>query len=47
MLDQKDVFNQQKYLIDRDIELDKYISTGQIVIVSGRLIAAGFEGSHR
>lgn len=35
MLDQKDVFNNRKHLISRDIELDKYIASSQVVIVSG------------
>ncbi|MDP2336748.1 MAG: ATP-binding protein [Bacteroidota bacterium] len=35
MFDQKDVFNSRKHLIPRDIELDKYITTSQIVIISG------------
>lgn len=35
MFDQKDVFNSRKHLIQRDIELEKYISTSQVVIISG------------
>lgn len=35
MFDQKDVFNSRKHLINRDIDLDKYITTSQIVIISG------------
>ncbi len=35
MFDQKDVFTSKKHLIHRDIELDKYIATSQIVIISG------------
>jgi predicted AAA+ superfamily ATPase len=35
MFDQKDVFNSRKHLIHRDIGLDKYIKTSQVVIVSG------------
>ncbi len=35
MLDQKDVFNSRKHLIQRDIEMEKYISTKQVVIISG------------
>jgi uncharacterized protein len=35
MFDQKEVFNSRKHLIDRDIELDKYIATSQVVIISG------------
>jgi len=35
MFDQKDVFNSRKHLIHRDIEMGKYISTSQVVIISG------------
>ena len=35
MFDQKDVFKSRKHLIPRDVELDKYIKTSQVVIVSG------------
>ena len=35
MFDQRDVFNQQKHLIDRTIDLDRFIATGQVVIISG------------
>lgn len=35
MLDQKQVFNNRKNLIRRDIDLDKYIATGLVVIISG------------
>lgn len=35
LFDQKDVFNQQKHLIDRNIDLGKIINTRQIVIISG------------
>jgi len=35
MFDQKDVFNSRKHLIHRDIELEKHISTSQVVIISG------------
>ena len=35
MFDQKDVFNSRKHLIHRDIEMENYISTSQIVIISG------------
>lgn len=35
LLDQKEVFNQPKQLIDRDLDLDRYINTGQVVIISG------------
>jgi hypothetical protein len=35
MFDQKDVFNNKKQLIYRDIEMEKYISTSQVVIISG------------
>lgn len=35
VFDQNNVFNGRKQLIHRDIELDKYIATGLIVIISG------------
>lgn len=35
LLDQKDVFNSKKHLMIRDIELDKYINTTQLIIISG------------
>ena len=35
MFDQKDVFNSRKRLIRRDIALEKYIETSQVVIISG------------
>jgi uncharacterized protein len=35
MFDQMDVFNNRKDLIHRDIKLEKYIATRQIVIISG------------
>jgi predicted AAA+ superfamily ATPase len=35
MFDQKEVFNNRKGLIKRDIELGKYITTSQVVIISG------------
>ena len=35
MFDQKDVFNNRKHLINRNIILDKYITTSQVVIISG------------
>lgn len=35
MFDQKDVFNNRQHLIHRDINLDKYITTSLIVIISG------------
>jgi hypothetical protein len=35
MLDQQEVFNKQTHLISRDVNLEKYISTGLVVIVSG------------
>lgn len=35
MFDQKDVFNRKKHLITRDIKLEKYLDTNQIVIISG------------
>ncbi|MDP2890093.1 MAG: AAA family ATPase, partial [Bacteroidota bacterium] len=35
MFDQKDVFNRKKDLIKRDISLNKYLDTSQVVIISG------------
>jgi predicted AAA+ superfamily ATPase len=35
MFDQKDVFNSKKHLISRDIDLEKYITSRQIIIISG------------
>lgn len=35
MLDQREVFNNQTQLITRDINLEKFISTGLVVIISG------------
>ncbi len=35
VIDQQDVFNSRKHLINRDIELDKYIKTQQTVVISG------------
>lgn len=35
MFDQKGVFNSKKHLIYRDIDMSKYISTSQVVIISG------------
>ena len=35
MLDQKDAFNNTKHLIRRNIPLEKYIKTSQVVIISG------------
>lgn len=35
MLDQREVFNSQTHLITRDVNLEKYVSTGLIVIISG------------
>lgn len=35
LLDQKDVFHQKTNLIERDIDLEKYTHTGQVVIISG------------
>jgi predicted AAA+ superfamily ATPase len=35
MFDQREVFNRQKHLIERNIDYDRYIRTGQVVIVSG------------
>jgi hypothetical protein len=35
ILDQKEVFNKKKHLIERDIELDKVINSSQVIIISG------------
>jgi len=35
MFDQKEVFNSKKHLIYRDIELEKYLNTSQVIIISG------------
>ncbi|MDZ7608194.1 MAG: AAA family ATPase, partial [Cyclobacteriaceae bacterium] len=35
MFDQKEVFNRQRDLIERDLDLDKYIQSGQVVVISG------------
>lgn len=35
LFDQKEVFNTRKNLVTRDIQLDKFISTNQVVIISG------------
>ncbi|RPA66624.1 ATP-binding protein [Cyclobacteriaceae bacterium YHN15] len=35
ILDQREVFNRKRELIDREIKLDKYLSTRQVVIISG------------
>ncbi len=35
MIDQKEVFQSKKDLISRDIDLEKYISTHQVVIITG------------
>ncbi len=35
ILDQKEVFNQKRDLIDRDIEVAKYIESAQVVVISG------------
>ena len=35
LLDQKEAFNHKPHLIERDIETDKFISTQQVVIISG------------
>lgn len=35
LLDQKEVFSKKTNLIDRDIDLEKYIQTQQVVIISG------------
>ena len=35
VLDQRETFNRPKQLIERDIELDAYLKTSQVVIISG------------
>lgn len=35
MLDQKELFYSKSGLIDRDIDLDKYLTTNQVVVISG------------
>ncbi len=35
MLDQKEVFNNKTTLIEREIDLEKYIATGQVVVITG------------
>lgn len=35
LLDQKDVFNKKQSLIERDIDIEKFIKTQQVVIISG------------
>lgn len=35
MLDQKEVFNRPRNLIERDIDLEMYIATSQVVVISG------------
>ena len=35
MFDQREVFNRQKELIERDIDYERYIRTGQVGIISG------------
>jgi predicted AAA+ superfamily ATPase len=35
IFDQREVFNRQKELIERDIDYERYIRTGQVVIISG------------
>jgi len=35
MFDQKDVFNSKKHLISRDINLEKHITSKQVIIISG------------
>jgi len=35
MFDQKDVFNSKKHLISRDIDIEKYITSKQVIIISG------------
>lgn len=35
LLDQKEAFNNRQHLIERDIDTNQYIQTGQVVIISG------------
>ena len=35
MFDQKEAFNNKKNLIDRDINLEKYMTTAQVVVIAG------------
>jgi len=35
MFDQKDVFNSKKHLISRDVDIEKYITSKQVIIISG------------
>ncbi len=35
MFDQKDVFNSKKHLVGRDIDIEKYIASRQVIIISG------------
>jgi predicted AAA+ superfamily ATPase len=35
LLDQKDTFNRKKSLIERDIDLNPYLKTGQVVVITG------------
>ena len=35
IIDQKEAFNRKRELIERDIHLDKYLTTRQVVIISG------------
>ncbi|NOY50133.1 MAG: ATP-binding protein [Chlorobi bacterium] len=35
MFDQKDVFNSKKHLISRDVDIGKYITSKQVIIISG------------
>ena len=35
MIDQKEVFSQQKHLIERDVDYERYVQTKQVVIISG------------
>lgn len=35
MIDQKSIFFRKKDLINRDIELDKYLTSEQVVVISG------------
>lgn len=35
MFDQKEAFNTKKDLVERDINLEKYITTAQVVVIAG------------
>jgi len=35
MLDQKEVFLKDRHLVERDIHLEPYIHTSQVVVISG------------